>query len=172
MKLGGICVLMAAAAGFAGAAQAQPAAIEPFRQCAAITDNAERLACFDRAVLTANQLVTRERQRSREDFGRTDFQREQLARQEQTEAREQGRPVISEPEPVSSTAKLKEMLRDAAGRRIFLLENGQLWRETANSSLRGSVRSGETVKIERGSLSGFRLTVTGRAGFVGVRRVN
>lgn len=165
----------------AASASAQSSAIDPFRQCAAIAVDAARLACFDRALQAAETAIARARQRTHEDFGLTEVQRERLNREqsaaEQARAERDGRAVPGAPkpepeaEPARVTARVSEIFRDASGRRIFLLENGQLWRQQANSSFRGEISNGETVTIERGTLAGFRLTIDGRPGFVGVRRV-
>ena len=66
---------------------------------------------------------------------------------------------------------ISEVLSDGRGRRIFLLANDQLWRETSNSNHRGRVKAGTEVVIEKGFLSGYRLKLAGESGFVGVSRV-
>lgn len=167
------------AAGLLGlptAAPAQDVPISGFRECGTLSQEAARLTCFDRALAAAERLASTQRRDRKDEFGLSERQVELEERRdkaaEQRERKTEARAVPErEAAPVAITAKLGELFTDGAGRRIFLLENGQLWRQTSNSNFAGRIRAGDTVKIERGTLSGYRLTVPKQAGFFGVRRV-
>lgn len=157
-------------------------ALEPFRECAILTDNAARLACFDQALAgaaTAQQARRERRNRRRaEDFGLSAIQIEERYDREVERAERSGdadalaaAEALEPAEPEEVTSPITETLVDATQRRVFLLENGQIWREGNNSSLRGRVRVGSIATVSRGGLGGFRLRVEGRTGFISVSRI-
>lgn len=161
---------------------------DPYADCAATTDDAARLACFDatyaeqREVIAARaaaeaEAAARAEQREREEFGLNAFQRddrreevaesdpvqaEELARIEEEERREEDREVNS---------AVVEVFQDAARRQVVLLANGQIWRETSNSNMRRDVRPGWEATISRSGLGGFRMTFDGQRGYIGVSRL-
>lgn len=157
------------------AADAQTTRIEPFRACSETPDAGERLACFENALAAAEQALTAREdgrsERTKADFGLSERQivdREQRDRAEPTQTAETER---NEPEPERVIATVADLFTDGRRRRVFLLDNGQLWRETSHSNYRGQIEEGSRVTIEEGLLSGYRLTVEGGAGFFGVRRI-
>src|SRR6266568_383620 len=154
----------------AGAAHADPTQ----DASAGIADSAARLKCFDAAAPRANgapaaqpageapggvdrfgfpapETVTRE-----EDFGKP-------------------RPP---PEITQITATVLELSRTPRGRSIFVLDNGQVWRQLDGDDADvQDPRPGKTMKvaIEMGFLGGllgnYNLTIKGRNGLIRVRRV-
>ena len=139
--------------------------------CRAITDAAQRLACFDRQVAaletaeTARDVAVIDREEVRRTrrglfgfslgnlgsiFGGGDDndndERAVADRVEQIEA------VIS------------TVGRDRSGNMILVLDNDQRWVQTDASGGR-SPRAGQNVVIRRASLGGFIASVEGRAGF-------
>ncbi|MEM8695730.1 MAG: hypothetical protein AAGE05_06875 [Pseudomonadota bacterium] len=155
-------------------------ALEPFRECGAITEGPARLACFDAALAGADaaQQARQERRRRRtvEDFGLSGTQIEERYEREVRRAERSGGSAedvaeLAPPEPREVTSTIAETLTDATRRRVFLLENGQIWREGNNSSLRGRIRVGSTATVSRGGIGGYRLRVEGRTGFISVTRV-
>lgn len=178
-----ILIAPATAALFAAApayAQDDAEALEPFRECGAITEGPARLACFDAALAGADaaQVARQERRRRRtvEDFGLSGTQIEERYEREVRRAESSGGSAgdvadLAPPEPESVTSPITETFVDGTRRRVFLLENGQIWREGNNSSLRGRIRVGSTATISRGGIGGYRLRVEGRTGFISVSRV-
>ncbi len=76
------------------------------------------------------------------------------------------------------TATVLELARTARGRSIFILDNGQVWRQLDGDDTDvQDPRPGKTMKvaIERGFLRGllgnYNLTIEGRNGLIRVRRV-
>ncbi len=159
-------------------ASAQEPAAEPGRagviqalyDCRAITDAAQRLACFDRqvtALQTAEtardvRIVDREqvRRARRGLFGLTLPSLGDIfggGDDEVAAARDPD--VIEEIESV-----IREIGRDSAGKLVLILENGQRWTQTEVNAGR-SPRAGQSVRIRRGALGSFLATVDGRAGF-------
>ena len=154
-------------------------ALEPFRNCGTITEGPARLACFDEALSGAEaaQQTRRERRRRRtvEDFGLSATQIEERYDQELSRVQESGGDAadvagLAPPEPESVTSVIAETFVDGTRRRVFLFENGQIWREGSNSTLR-RVRVGSTATVSQGGIGGFRLRVEGRTGYISVRRV-
>ncbi len=155
-------------------------ALDPFRECGTLTEGPARLACFDAALAGADaaQQSRRERRNRRraEDFGLSAIQIEERYEREVSRAEQSGGSAedvaeLAPPEPEEVTSAITETFTDATRRRVFLLENGQIWREGSNSSLRGRIRLGSIATISRGGVGGFRLRVEGRTGFMSVNRI-
>ncbi|WP_299321995.1 hypothetical protein [Parasphingopyxis sp.] len=155
-------------------------ALEPFRECGTITEGPARLACFDAALAGADAALEarqeRRRRRTVEDFGLSATQIEERYDREVERARESGGDAedvadLAPPEPTEVTSNIVETFTDSTRRRVFLLENGQMWREGSNSSLRGRIRVGSSATISRGGIGGYRLRVEGRTGFISVSRI-
>jgi hypothetical protein len=121
-------------------------------RCRTITDATERLACFDRgAAVPPPPPAPRA-----EDFGKPP-------------------PRVPEATQVNAvSARLREFARTARGRAVFVLDNGQTWRQIdGDTSNVLEPAAGETpgVTIERGFLDSYNLMIEGRAGMVKVRRL-
>ena len=141
--------------------------LRPFQKCREIQDSARRLECYDAAVATsealAKQLGERQKARRAEDFG---------LRSDQIIARDAVTNEVSESTEVSSvSSEIMEIWTDSSRRRVFMLANGQVWRETSNSTVRGVLRPDAAVEIKRGGIGGYRMTIKDRYGFIGVSRV-
>lgn len=154
--------------------------LKRFRECGSLSDDAARLSCFDAALSSAAaaQQAHQEQRRRRtvEDFGLSATQVEEryeraLRRAEQSGGSADDVAELAPPEPQEVTSPVAELLTGGSRRRVFLLENGQIWREGSNSSLRGRIRIGSNATISRGGIGGYRLRVEGRTGFVSVIRV-
>ena len=156
----------------AGMAEEDP--IGPFRACGEITSELERLACFDRALAEAPAREARRNERRQrrlvEDFGLSDTQIVEREAQA-SESGDRPEPAASEESTVEVNSTLQEVFSDGSGKKVFLLANGQVWRETAGSSYRGIIRSGWPARVRRGGIGGYRLTFEDRVGFFKVERV-
>ena len=136
---------------------ADPAEID---RCRTITDPAQRLACFDRAstsppapVLAPAAPAAAPAAPRVEDFGKP--------------------PPPAPAEVTRISANVREFARTARGRALFVLDNGQTWRQIdGDTSVVHDPAPGEVkVVIERGFLDSYNLMIEGRNGMVKVRRL-
>lgn len=175
------------------AAHSQDSTESIYAPCGIITDNAERLACFDRTL--AQETAIREQRNAMkreveiESFGLTP---KQLREREQANIASAARSDSSSidineaPDQTDTSSALfqedkktennisavvSEVLTDALGNYVLILDNGQIWRSTSNKSFRGRVRNGWQVEISKIWSGGYRLTIADKTGFLGVSRV-
>jgi hypothetical protein len=140
-------------------------------KCAGIADSAARLKCFDAAAPRANgaaEQPAREAQGRAEGFGFS-------APEPVTREEDFGKPPPP-PEITHITATVIELARTLRGRSIFVLDNGQVWRQLDGDDADvQDPRPGKPMKvaIETGVplLGNYNLTIEGRAGLIRVRRV-
>lgn len=156
--------------------------LEAINTCSAITDSAQRLACYDAAVprvraalnvQTKDDEVTlfglklfgddggaggsNEATRP-EDFGKSDIPK--------VETTQEGG-VITE-----ITVALFDAGLSKAGREIYVLENGQVWRQKESIDLKLPRNpKGVRVKIREGSLGSFYISKEGTNRSVPVERI-
>lgn len=132
---------------------------DPYAACAAMADDAARLACFDstyasQRVVNAERAVARERERE-EVFG----------------FREEDDVLERAEEDVSVTATVAEVLQGARRSQVLLLDNGQLWREIQGSTMRNRVREGWVATISRHWSGAYEMRFEGRSGYLRVARI-
>ncbi|HYS76840.1 MAG TPA: hypothetical protein VEM38_12175 [Burkholderiales bacterium] len=144
-------------------------------KCAGIADSAARLKCFDAAAPRANGAAgqpAREAPGRAEGFGFS-------APEPMTREEDFGKPAPL-PKLTQITATVVELARSARGRPIFILDNGQVWRQIDGDDANVlDLRPGKTMKvvIEMSRVQrliggySFKLTIEGRNGFVRVYRV-
>lgn len=153
--------------------------LAPFDQCKELQDDGKRLACFDSALAVARTAVTAERdarrQRRKEDFGLSALQIESqdatIAKSDPQEATKR-KSEREEIEPSTIVSVLSDVLVSrATNKQTFLLENGQLWRETSNGGLKLRPKAGQNVTISKSTLGGFKLRAQNKKGFLFVRRI-
>lgn len=161
----------------AGAARADSArdALADVVKCADIPEASSRLACFDaataraKAALAAPAPVVREKGGGAEEFG---FSKSQPV----VSADDFGKPA-PEPGPKEITqisATVTEFAKTQRGRAIFILDNGQIWRQLdADGTELPYPPAGTTMKvtIEKGWIGSYNLTIAGRNGLVKVSRM-
>jgi hypothetical protein len=124
-------------------------ALSEMTRCSAIGDSAERLRCFDRAAPRAKEALTPRA----EDFGK---------------------PPPRPPEVTQLAATVREFSKTARGRALFVLDNGQTWRQLEGDEAQVlEPPPGVTLKItiERGAFGSYNLTIEGRNGLIRVRRI-
>src|SRR5690242_19595201 len=136
----------------AGLAQADTAreALDQISQCASIADSAERLQCFDRAAPAAKGALV-------------------------PKAADFGKPVAPPPEVAQVVAVVTQLSKTVHGRALFVLDNGQTWRQLDGDDVQvPEPPSGTALKvtIERGLFGSYHLMIEGRNGLVRVRRVD
>jgi hypothetical protein len=157
----------------AGAAHADPAAdaSAEIAKCAGIADSAARLKCFDAAAPRANGAPAAQPASEAPDRDGFGFSPPQAV----TRVEDFGKPPPP-PEITQITATVIELARTARGRSIFVLDNGQVWRQLDGDDTDvQDPQPGKTMKvaIETGlSLVGnYNLTIEGRNASIRVRRV-
>ncbi len=92
------------------------------------------------------------------------------ARQEPARQRQARPDTGTQQSPSMIQSRITDYRKDASGRFVFLLENGQIWRETSASNLRKAGRPGP-VRIEPGALGSQSLYVEGWSGVGKVERI-
>jgi len=161
--------LVAAAAFAQTPAAPTPDAVSQVYRCAEVTDDAQRLACYDSAVgrlRTAQQsgdvtVIDRAgvAEVERDSFG---FSLPSLARLLPFGGRDapQGaqQPGAAAPEPIRPDEQefsVERVIDNGSGRNTFVMTNGQIWTQT--EARRSRVRNGDTVTIRRAALGSFVL---------------
>ncbi|MEO8347059.1 MAG: hypothetical protein ABI607_15330 [Betaproteobacteria bacterium] len=162
----------------AGPAHADPAldALTEVAKCADLADSAERLKCYDRIAPMAKSALVPAAKAATEKKGFMEwFGFAKPATQPQT-VDEYGKPAPPPgPEEIKGiTANVLQFARTPRGDAIFILENGQVWRQLAGDST--AVRdpdSGKPMKvtIENGFLGSYNLTMEWQKGLVKVNRL-
>jgi hypothetical protein len=172
-----VASLMGTASVFAAEAQ-----VEAGRQCAQVKDSLQRLVCYDRVFLTgeavapaappaavapravpvpapvANAPAPVPAPAAAPSLGEERVQRK---------AKEKP----AEPASLEATVTALKETRPAVFR--LTLDNGQVWQQMDMSSV-FQVDVGDTVRIEKGTMGGYRLTRSsrGRSGWVRVTRLD
>ena len=113
-------------------------------------DATERLRCYDMAAPRAKQALVANPQ----DFGR---------------------PAPTPPAEVAEiTAVVREFSKTARGRAVFVLDNGQTWRQLDADNVavqEPDPRKALNVTVSRGLFGSYNLAIEGRSGIVKVRRL-
>lgn len=145
-------------------------------KCADIVDAAERLKCFDAAVPRAKSALAVPAQEApkRSILDWFGFGRPQKSA---TKPEDFGKPAPSAaPEEglTEITAAVIEFARTPRGKSVFILDNGQVWRQLDGDSVEVfDPAPGTTMKvtIEQGALGSYNLTIEGRRSFIKVSRL-
>lgn len=132
---------------------------DPYAACAAMGDDAARLACFD-ATYAEQRVVIAEREEA-----------EEREREEVFGFREQDDSLENVEEEVNLTATVTEVLQGARRSQVLLLDNGQLWREINGSTMRNRVRDGWVATVERHWSGAYEMRFEGRSGYLRVTRI-
>ncbi|WP_194743304.1 hypothetical protein [Thermaurantiacus tibetensis] len=151
--------------------RAPAGALDPFLACARIPADSERLACYDRAIAAASaegQRLAEERAREAEAAAKARAEAEARAAAEAAERAKAaqvegfgargGGPAEREARIDRLEAAVAETFTDSQRKRVFLLDNGQMWRQTDGVFL-PMVRPGTPVVIRRAALGGFTLRI-------------
>lgn len=178
-----LCLVALAAAPAAAQEQGQPAVLSQVYACASVSDEAERLACYDGAVgrlreaQSSGNLVTVDRQQAenldRDAFG---FSLPSLSRLfgggASTEASTNAgtaaqRPAFAPTDEMQLEIARVAMRRD--GTASFTMTNGQVWSQIDNESPRNA-RAGGQVTIRRAAMGSFLMSVAAGGPALRVRR--
>lgn len=149
-------------------AQASDALTRAMTECAVKPRDAERLACYDAAIAETSaeaRAIAKTRaeasakiaaeeaaiaaaaaaQAAKDNFG-----------DESVRSRGEKRFAMPEGEIEKIESTLAEVFTNNNGFGVFLLENGQLWREV-DKATSINVRPGDAISIERAALGGYKL---------------
>lgn len=142
------------------AAQADPSdALSQLRACRSLPDS-ERLSCFDRALAA-------------QDVAKPKAMPSQGAVQAAVPAEFGGERLAPSAEQPAEfiIAKVASARINALKQFTVELDNGQVWRQLESDTVYTRLRGAETVKISRGFLGSYSLTVEGAWGTYKVKRI-
>ena len=171
-------------------AMATPAAdaLTAVAKCADISGTAERLQCFDSAAVGAKHVLDDARRQALADqkpdpeseggllawFGFTPEEKP-VTKPEDFGQNISVAPKADAPREITEIqSKVLEFAQNAHGKSIFVLENGQVWRQIDGDTTELYYREKDgpmQVKIEKGMLGSFSLSILGKSGSVKVHRV-
>lgn len=173
-----IAIAFVTAAVIAGPAFADDArdALEAIAKCADIADSADRLKCYDAAAPRAKSALAIPPQPAKDPGVTVETFGLPRAQKPVEKVEDFGKPAPPpKPDEIKEIAEnVLEFARTPRGRAIFILENGQVWRQldSDTTELRDPPL-GKTmrVKIEYGFLGSYNLTIEGRNGLIKVTRL-
>ena len=162
-------------------------------KCATIARDADRLACYDDAVAAANpqaraaaEARAKESARIAAEEAAAAAAAAEVAAKAKAEADAVARREAFGAEGVASRGEerfapapgeiqeietgLAEILTNRSGLGVFLLENGQMWRQV-NTGSTPNLRVGDRVKLTRAPLGGYRLNFVKQQRWVAVKRM-
>ena len=140
---------------------------DPFAVCAAMSDNAARLSCFD-TTFAAQRPIREQRSAATraETFGLSGREAERAT---ETVNSERGQPAEEE---FTLAANVTEAFVDGLGKHVMLLDNGQLWRETPGSTMRNALpRQGWQASISQSWSGAYQMRFEGKRGYLQVMRI-
>jgi hypothetical protein len=150
------------------AIESRPAALKAVVDCRAITDSAQRLACYDDTV---GKLDTAE------SSGQVVVLDREAARNVKRQAFGFSIPSInlfSKGEKEEEVNKLSDTIKSARERPdhrwVFELQSGGVWRQIDTAQFPRDPKAGDTVDIQRAALGSYMLKIDGKQPAVRVHR--
>jgi hypothetical protein len=188
-KIGTVAIILALAPAIPAQAQ-KPADI---LACAIILRDTERLACYDAAVADSSVEARAASQRRAEESARIAAEEAVVAAAaakakaaadavaaaktkreafgaEGVASRSAERFVPAAGEIVEINAAVTDMLTNRSLQNVFLLDNGQMWRQVDAVAL-PNIRPGDPVKVTRDALGGYKLMLVKQKRFANVKRL-
>ena len=161
-----------------GPARADPTrdALVEIAKCADIADSSERLKCFDAATPRAKSALAAPAQQPAEKRSLLEWFGFGRPQKPVIKTEDFGKPALElAPEEITEiTAAVVEFAKNPRGRSVFILDNGQVWRQLdADGTEVRDPAPGTTMKvtIETGALGSYNLTIEGRNGLIKVSRL-
>jgi hypothetical protein len=170
MRIAGASIIFALAAPAAGQSS------QPFLACARIAADAERLACYDKATaaLSAEAArITAAREAESEKLRAAEAAAAAAAAEEARRASFGSEGLGAAPDGTRLTeleATVQEAFVDRSKLLVFLLDNGQVWRQT-DGTFSSIVPSGTPVRLKRAAMGGYMMTIPSKGRTVPVRRL-
>ena len=174
-----ILLLLSLALIVAGPAHADATrdALAEIAKCADITEAPERLKCFDAAVPSAKSVLAAPAEKPAERsllewFGFARPQKKPVAKPEDF-----GKPAQETgpgEEITGITATVLEFAKTLRGKSVFILDNGQVWRQLDADGTEVWDPAPDTkmkVTIETGAMGSYNLTIQGRNASIKVSRL-
>lgn len=167
-------------------AVANPArdALSAVAKCAEIGATAERLQCFDSAAAAAKSVLDANQPAATQDAGSDGGlmswfglapENKPVTKTEDFGINEANIPEEKRPAEISKiSGKVVEFAKNALGRSVFILDNGQVWKQIEGDSTEVYQRAADgdmSVTIEKAMFGSFSLRIDGRTGIIKVRRV-
>jgi hypothetical protein len=161
-------------------AHADPArdAMAEVARCADIADSTERLKCFDKAAVLAKSALASspQPQQTAEKRSFLDWFGFPKPATPPRTPEEYGKPAPApDAEGITSvSSNVLEFARTSRGQSVFILENGQIWRQSeGDTSVVRDPPAGQPMKvtIENGFLGSYNLSIEGRNGLIKVTRI-
>ena len=149
--------------------------LQEVARCADSADTEARLRCFDAAAARAKALLAAPPVASEGNAARSPLDSFGLVQPAAPATRPEqfGKPMPRPEELQSITATASEFARTPRGKALFVLDNGQVWRQldSDGSAVLDPPARGFKVTIERGAFGSYNLTIEGRGGLVKVTRL-
>ena len=181
LRIPALAFITVFAAGHAYADAAHDA-LEEIAKCADIKDSAERLKCFDAAVPRAKSVLAAPPlpappDKAKDEAGSVQVFGFPRPDKPVVKTEDFGKPPAPPEEPkeiTEITSAVLEFAKNPRGKAVFILQNGQVWRQLdADSTNVLEPSLGDTMKvtIEKGFLGSYNLTIDGRNGLIKVTRL-
>lgn len=156
--------------------------------CTRIVDDAARLACFDTEMARSSpeaRAAAEKRAAEAAVAAKAKAEADAVAAKARAEAELLAKRDAFGAEAISSRSDrfapppgelqtvettIAEVLTNASGQGVFLLENGQLWRQV-DTARRPRVRPGDAVTVTRADLGGYHLNFVRTKNWALVKRV-
>ena len=137
--------------------------------CAAKVDDAERLTCYDslaRGVSAEGRAIADRRDDMRKVQAEAAATKAELARQAAEAAAEAakrdsfGRAQTADERLDEVPVKITEVMFDKGRRAVFMLDNGQIWRQIEPFPL-PPIKDNSSATLKRGALGSYRIKLEG-----------
>jgi nucleoid-associated protein YgaU len=189
-----VAVAVAASSMFTAATPVAAQSAGDLMSCIEIARDADRLACYDAAVAQVSPQakalsdkraketarIAAEEAAAAEAAAKAKAEADAAARAAQAKADFGAEGVASKkvsertkPAPdeiVKLDAKLSEILTNREGKYVFLLDNGQLWRQVSTEAGL-NIRPGDDVVVEKSTMGGYRINFVRIKRWVLVKRL-
>lgn len=157
---------------FASAAAAHAAPMDTLYACAQVADGAARLACYDQAVGTLKSAESKGDVAVVDRQGVREMEADSFGFRLPSFSKLLGAKSGGESGAVDEVkAALAGVRINAEAQGVFMLDNGQTWRQIDTTRLTG-MKSGQNVTIKRASLGSFMLLRANGGAGIRVRRVD
>jgi len=146
----------------------QPQSVLDIVSCQEVTDDTERLQCYDRTVAQFSDAT------KKGDVIVAEKEVVEEARKELFGLSLSDNPIFGDkddPGVKSLEATIASVTRQRSGKWIIILDNGAKWRKTDTKVLRRSPKPGQSVVIERAPFGSFNARIEGQKP-IKVLRVN